>query len=214
MTRFPGAARRAIQASVGPILPPAPSTRISPSSRARSATSASLGRASNSSSAATSSTRRGRASVRMVASTLTALHQEHALAAVLLVEQPIGLLGLIELPAVGEQFVHLDGAVGNELRALGLPHLRESPRADDGELLAQHVGAHVDRHVAALADETNSAPGARAAHRGDAALGRAGGVEGGVSAAPVGRALDGADRIVAARIDQHVGAELLGAGKT
>src|ERR1700738_1864790 len=126
VTRFPGAARRAIQASVGPILPPAPSTRISPSSRARSATSASLGRASNSSSAATSSTRRGSASVRIVASALTALHQEHALAAGLLVEQPIGLLGLIELPAVGEQFVHLDGAVGNELRALGLPHLRES----------------------------------------------------------------------------------------
>src|ERR1051326_5165286 len=211
-TRFSGAARRAIQASVGPILPPAPSTRMSPSSRARSATSASLGRASNSSSAAPSATRRGSAaSFRMTASALTALHQEHALAAGLLVEEPIGFLGLIEPPAVSEQIVDLDVAVGDELRALRLPHLRERPRTDDGELLAQHVWAHVDRHISALADETNGAPGARATNRSDAALRRAGCVERGVSAAPVRHVLDGADRIVAVRIDQHVGAEFLGA---
>src|ERR1051326_2806714 len=209
-TRFSGAARRAIQASVGPILPPAPSTRMSPSSRARSATSASLGRASNSSSAATSSIRGSAVSFRKAASALMALHQKHALAAGLLIEQPIGLLGLIELPAVGEQIVDLDAAVGDELRTLRLPHLGEGPRSDDGELLAQHVGAHVDRDVAALADETNSAPGARAAHRCDASLGRAGCIERGVSAAPVRHVLDGADRIVAARIDQHVGAEQTG----
>src|SRR5262249_20615488 len=128
-TRFDGAARRAIQESVGPILPAAPRTRMSPSSRARSATRASLGRASNSSSVATSSMRRGSAgaSVRMVVPALTALHQEHALAARLLVEQPVGLLGLIELPAVREQILDLDLAVGDELGALGLSDLREGP---------------------------------------------------------------------------------------
>src|SRR5262249_23145108 len=104
-------------------------TRMSPSSRARSATRASLGRASNSSSVSTSSTQRGSAdaSVTMVAPALTALHQEHALAARLLVKQSVGLLGLIELPAMREQIVDLDLAVGNELRALGLPDLREGP---------------------------------------------------------------------------------------
>src|SRR5712691_8464425 len=190
-TRFSGAARRAIQASVGPILPPAPRTKISPSSRARSAMTPSLGRANNSSSAATSATRRGSTagSARMVESVVTALHQEHTLAAGLLVEQAVSLRGLVERPAVGEQVVHLDMAVGDEARAIGLADGRERPRADDGELLAQHVGAHLDGHAAALADEADGAPGARAAHRGEAALRRGRGVEREVGAEPVRRVL-------------------------
>src|SRR5919108_2441357 len=54
MTRLPGAARFAMRASVGPILPPTPSTMMSPSARARSAWSSLVGRDMNSSSSATS----------------------------------------------------------------------------------------------------------------------------------------------------------------
>ena len=43
ITRLPGAARLAMRASVGPILPPTPSTMMSPSTRARSATSPGVG---------------------------------------------------------------------------------------------------------------------------------------------------------------------------
>src|SRR5687767_4775748 len=53
-TRFRGAARLAMRASVGPILPPTPSTMMSPSARARSDSSSLVGRVMNSSSSATS----------------------------------------------------------------------------------------------------------------------------------------------------------------
>ncbi len=43
MTRLPGAARLAMRASVGPILPPTPMTMMSPSTRARSATRPGVG---------------------------------------------------------------------------------------------------------------------------------------------------------------------------
>src|SRR5688500_15999433 len=54
ITRLAGAARFAIRASVGPILPPTPRMRMSPSARARSASSSLVGRVMASSSAATS----------------------------------------------------------------------------------------------------------------------------------------------------------------
>ena len=59
MTRLDGAARLAKRASVGPILPPTPSTMMSPSTLARSATSAGVGSLMKSSSASTSAKRRG-----------------------------------------------------------------------------------------------------------------------------------------------------------
>ena len=43
ITRLPGAARLAMRASVGPILPPTPMTMMSPSTRARSATRPGVG---------------------------------------------------------------------------------------------------------------------------------------------------------------------------
>src|SRR3954451_11600329 len=46
--------------------------------------------------------------------------QEHAFAGGLGVEQLVGLVGLVELPAVGEQFFDVDLAIDDELRALGL----------------------------------------------------------------------------------------------
>src|SRR5438034_634083 len=61
ITRLP--ARRASRASVGPILPPTPSTMMSPSTRARSRVSSALGRVMNSSSASTLAKRAGRSRI-------------------------------------------------------------------------------------------------------------------------------------------------------
>ena len=55
------------------------------------------------------------------------LEEENALAASLLVEQLVGLDRLIELPALGEQLVDVDAAVGDELRALRLADCGEGP---------------------------------------------------------------------------------------
>ena len=52
-TRFAGAARFAMRASVGPILPPTPRMIRSPSARARSASSSRVGRVMNSSRSST-----------------------------------------------------------------------------------------------------------------------------------------------------------------
>ena len=60
ITRLVGAARLAIRASVGPILPPTPRTRISPGVPARSATSSADGAVMKSSTASTLSKRAGR----------------------------------------------------------------------------------------------------------------------------------------------------------
>src|SRR5580700_1781561 len=100
----------------------------------------------------------------------TDLHQEHAFAAGLLIEQLVGRLGLVELPTIREQMLDVDLVVGDEARAVGLDGRGERPRADDGELLAQHLRADIDRHVAAFADETGDAPGPRAAHRDQASI--------------------------------------------
>ena len=54
ITRLPGAARLAIRASVGPILPPTPSTMMSPGTVASASTRACEGRDIASSSASTS----------------------------------------------------------------------------------------------------------------------------------------------------------------
>ena len=59
ITRLPGAARLARRARVGPILPPTPSTMMSPGVRARSAISASDGVVMKSSTASTLSKRAG-----------------------------------------------------------------------------------------------------------------------------------------------------------
>ena len=68
-----------------------------------------------------------------------------------------------------EQFFDVDLAVGDELRALGLAHLREGPRRDHRHLPPQHVRADVDRDVVALADKAGGAPHLGAAHRARAA---------------------------------------------
>src|SRR6185437_3118588 len=76
-------------------------------------------------------------------------HQEDALAGALAVEQPIGLLGLIERPAMGEQAVDVDPASRDEVGAFGLADAREGPGRDQGELLTQEVAADVERDAAA-----------------------------------------------------------------
>src|SRR5581483_217648 len=84
--------------------------------------------------------------------------QDDALADRLRVEHAVGLLGLVEAPAVREELLHVDLVVGDELGAVGLALLGEGPRADQRHLPAQHVGAHVEGDLAALADEAGRAP--------------------------------------------------------
>src|SRR5262249_4697383 len=100
-------------------------------------------------------------------------YQEHALAGGLCVEQAIGLLCLVELPAVGKEALDIDLALDNEACAVGLALPREGPGADDRQLLAQHIGTDIDRYVVALTDKTHGAPDLGAAHGGDPALGLA-----------------------------------------
>src|SRR5256885_2118067 len=140
--------------------------------------------------------------------------QEHAFAGGLGVEQLVGLVRLVELPAVGEQFFDVDLAVDDELRALGLTDLREGPRRDDCQLLPEHVGADIDRHLVALADKAGRAPHFRGAHRGDAPFRLARRIEREFGAVTLRQILDRADRVVGARVDGFPGAELLGALET
>ena len=92
-------------------------------------------------------------------------HQKHALAGGLAVEQAVGGFGLVEAPAVGEQRVHVDPAVGDEAGAVGLADGREGPGANQRHLPAQQIVADIESHLAALADEAGLAPGAQAFHR-------------------------------------------------
>src|SRR6266571_7014336 len=64
-------------------------------------------------------------------------HQEHALAVDLLVEQLVGLLGLVELPAMGEELIDIDAALDRETRAFGLDDIRERPGCDQRQLPAE-----------------------------------------------------------------------------
>src|SRR6202040_2634998 len=75
--------------------------------------------------------------------TYHSLHQKDTFTAGLAVEQPIGLLRLRKLPAVGEQMLHGNLAIDDEARAIPLDGRGEGPGAHDGELLAQHVRAHL-----------------------------------------------------------------------
>jgi len=47
-------------------------------------------------------------------------HYKHAFAARLLIKHPIGILGLLKLPAVGEQVVDRNFSIGDEACAVGL----------------------------------------------------------------------------------------------
>src|SRR6516165_7368675 len=143
---------------------------------------------------------------------LRLLHQEHALAGGLGVEQTIGLFGLVELPAAGEQLLDIDLALDDKARAVGLPLPREGPGADDRQLLAQHVGADVDRHIVAFADKAHRTPDLGAAHRRYATLGLARGVEGEIGTA-VGQVLDGTHRVVRTWVDRFPGPEFLRASQ-
>src|SRR5215472_14789368 len=85
-------------------------------------------------------------------------HHKHALAARLLIENPIRLLRLVQPPAVAEQVVDRKFSLCDEGCAFGLPDLRKGPRADNGELLAQQIAADIQGHAAALADKANRSP--------------------------------------------------------
>ena len=50
-------------------------------------------------------------------------HHKHAFAAVLLIKHPIGVLGLCQPPAVGEQVLDRNFSIGDEACTFGLPDL-------------------------------------------------------------------------------------------
>src|SRR5260221_6185176 len=97
---------------------------------------------------------------------------------------------------MSEQLVDRDLAVGDEAGAFRLPRRREGPGPDDGELLAQHVAADVERHAVALADEAHRSPGPRTLYGHQPSGRRARGVEGEIGAESVGQILDRRDGIV------------------
>src|SRR5438309_1163501 len=71
------------------------------------------------------------------------------------VEEPVGLLRLLEREAVGEQPLERDLALGDEAGAFFLTHRAERPRGVDRELLPDHVLADVERRRVALSDEAD-----------------------------------------------------------
>ena len=89
---------------------------------------------------------------------------DHAFARGLRIEQPVRFLGLLELPAVREEAVDVDAAIGDVAGAVGLADGREGPRADQRDLPAQQIVADVQGDGVAFADEAGLAPGAHAAH--------------------------------------------------
>ena len=68
--------------------------------------------------------RRERPRGKQCADLLTSRRQDDGLAGRLGVEEPVGLLGLLEPPAVREEPLHVHVALGDELGALGLALLR------------------------------------------------------------------------------------------
>src|SRR3954469_11367569 len=73
--------------------------------------------------------------------------QDNRLARRLRVEDPVGLLGLFELPSVREQHLDVDLPVGDELGALRLALLRERPGADERHLPPQEIRTDVQRDL-------------------------------------------------------------------
>src|SRR5262245_30504013 len=94
------------------------------------------------------------------------------------------------MPAVGKEAIHLDASIRNEARALALTNGGKRPRADQCDLTAEKVVAHVERHVVALTYEARLAPGSDAADR-LRPRGRGGRrIEAQLRSAPVGEILD------------------------
>src|SRR6185437_475848 len=139
-----------------------------------------------------------------------ASHQEYTLAVDLLVEQLIGLLGLVELPAMGEQLIDVYAALDRKARAFGLDDVRKCPGCDQRQLPAEQMRADVDMHVAAFADEAHGPPYLGGADRVQPRVRIARRIERQVGVTAVGEVLDRRDRIVRAGIDHGVGAEDLG----
>src|ERR1044072_3097989 len=98
--------------------------------------------------------------------------------------------------------------VGDELGAVGLPLRRESPGADERDLPAQEVRAHIERDLTALAYVAGRSPGSCAPPPGAGPrLACARGVERLVCAFAVSEFTDRLDRIVRACVDHLVCAE-------
>src|SRR5689334_22619376 len=68
------------------------------------------------------------------------LHQEHALAAALPIEGPVGLLRLVQTPPVGEQRVEVEPALDDEVGAGALALDRHGPGGQDSDLGPEQRG--------------------------------------------------------------------------
>src|SRR5262245_30015406 len=141
---------------------------------------------------------------------LTSGRQDDGLAGRLRVEEPVGFLGPLEPPAVGEEPLHVHLALGDELGALGLALLRERPRPHQRDLPAQEIRADVERDLTPLADETGDAPRAYGAQGRGTGVRRRGGVERLVRALAVRQLGNRRDHAVRGGIDHLGGSELLG----
>src|SRR5690242_10236853 len=82
-------------------------------------------------------------------------HQKHAFAVDLFVEQLVGFIGLVELPAMGEELVDIDTTLDRETRAFSLDDVREGPGGDQRQLPPQQMRADIDMNLAAFADEAH-----------------------------------------------------------
>lgn len=78
------------------------------------------------------------------------LEDEHSLAAGRKVEQSVNLISLFDTPAVCEDCVDIDAALGGEVCTLRLDQGRERPGSNYGDLLAQKVWADIQTEAAAL----------------------------------------------------------------
>src|SRR5437867_11736884 len=105
------------------------------------------------------------------------LEEEDAFTGGLGVEALVGLVGLLQAPAVREDSFQSDLVVGDEARAVEHAHGAEGPRADERDLAPQEIGAYVEGDVAAFADVASGAPGFHATHRCPARRGGAGAIE-------------------------------------
>ena len=73
----------------------------------------------------------------------------------------VGPVGLLELPAVDEQPIEVDTAIGDEVAAVLLVVLREGPRPAQCDLPAQQVAADAEHDLAAFANSSGLAPRCR-----------------------------------------------------
>src|SRR5215471_2346987 len=138
------------------------------------------------------------------------LEDEDAFAGGLRVEEAVGVFGLLEAPAMGEQLAQRHLAVGDEAGAFLLAGVGEGPGGVERDLAAEEILADFERHVVALTDEGDAAPRVGAAYGLRARLREARAVHRALRTVAVGQVVDRADGIGLAWVDRVLGAQIAG----